>query len=61
MVVKSEVVRLKVPSALTRPCPKKYTGPIRVTQDFITRGDHNEAALATCAAQVAGIAKWNSE
>lgn len=60
VVTRTEIVRPPVPAALIRSCPPAYKGPLRVTQDLITRGDHNEAALNTCAVQVAGIAKWNA-
>jgi len=60
-MIRTEVVRENVPDALVRPCPprwRKAGGPV-ATGDFVERGDHNEAALAACAAQVDSIRKWN--
>ena len=59
MIVETRLIREKVPDTLTRPCPKPYAGPIAKTGDFVSRGDHNEAALATCSAQVDGVREWN--
>lgn len=59
MIVETRLIREKVPDTLTRPCPKAYAGPIEKTGDFVARGDHNEAALATCSAQVDGVREWN--
>ena len=46
------------PANLVKPCPGKYAGPLARTEDFITRGDVAERALAVCSAQVAANAKW---
>ena len=60
VVVKPQVIRQKVPAALLRPCPRKQRGPIETTGDVIDRLTWTESALATCAAQVDGIRKWNA-
>lgn len=63
IVVQSQVLKERVPDALLRPCPKPWSkaGGPRTTEDFVNRGDVNQAALASCAAQVDGIRKWNSQ
>ena len=53
------MVKEKVPAALIKPCPPPYRKPIETTGGFIERGDQNEAALATCSAQVDGIRAWD--
>lgn len=60
VVVKTVVVKEKVPAALIKPCPPAYRKPITMTGDC-RRGDHNAAALATCSAQVDGIRAWDKE
>lgn len=62
VVVKPSVTQAKVPAALLRPCPKRWRkagGPATV-QDFVQRGDTNEAALGVCSAQVDAIRKWDA-
>lgn len=59
VIVETRVIRENVPENLTRKCPEKYAGPVEKTGDFVARGDHNEAALATCSAQVDGVREWN--
>lgn len=59
VLVETQIVRDKVPAALLKACPSAFNKPIRITGDFIKRGDVNEAALKKCAAQVAAIKKWD--
>lgn len=59
VLVQTEIVRDRVPAALLKACPTAYSKPIKVTGDFVARGDVNEAALRKCAAQVAAIKKWD--
>lgn len=62
MVVVTKSVKARVPAALVRPCGdawRKEGGPATV-QDFVTRGDHNEAALVACSAKVRKIAQWDA-
>lgn len=59
VVSKPEVIRERVPAALLRPCPGKSRKPIVTTGDIVNRLTYTEGALATCAAQVAKIRKWN--
>lgn len=60
-VVVSEAVRPrdKVPAALTKPCPPKSRKPLVTTGDIVNRLIYTEGALATCAAQVDGVRRWN--
>ena len=59
VLVKTDLIRDRIPASLLQLCPAPYRKAIKVTGDFIERGDHNEAALKKCAAQVAAIKKWN--
>lgn len=59
MIVQSEIVREPIPTALIRPCPEAWNKPVKITGDFVQRGDVNEAALRKCAAQVEAIRKWD--
>ena len=59
VVVKTETVRERVPAALIRPCPAKQRKPLVTTGDLVNRLVYTEGALDTCAAQVAGIARWD--
>ena len=59
MIVQNEIVREPIPSALLLDCPKGWTKPVKITGDFVQRGDVNEAALRKCAAQVEAIRKWD--
>ena len=61
VVVKTVVVKERIPAALIKPCPPPYRKPIETTGGFIERGDQNEAALATCSAQVDGIRAWDQQ
>lgn len=58
-MVETQIVRDRIPAALLKACPKKFNKPVRITEDFIKRGDVNEAALRKCAAQIAAIRKWD--
>jgi hypothetical protein len=60
--VETKVVKKRVPPALIRPCGsawRKEGGPT-IVQDFVVRGDHNEAALLECSAKVRKIAQWDA-
>lgn len=61
VIVKTEVVKDRVPGALLKPCPKEYSKEIQVTGDFVARGDTNAAGLKTCSAQVDSIRKWDAQ
>lgn len=50
---------MRAPAALVKPCPKKQRGPLKTTGAVIDRLTYTEGALATCAAQVDGIRKWD--
>lgn len=60
VVTARSVVRESVPAALVRPCPPRQRKPLVTTGDIVNRLTYTEGALATCAAQVDGIAKWNA-
>ncbi|QKC90017.1 hypothetical protein EB230_17580 [Mesorhizobium sp. NZP2234] len=61
VVVKTVVVREKIPANLVQPCPKKWRkAGAWITEDFAVRGDVNEAGLDTCSAQVDGVREWNA-
>jgi hypothetical protein len=62
VVVRTEIVRPKLPAALLAPCPpgwSKAGGPA-TTGDFVERGDVDEAGLACREVRLAGIRKWNA-
>ncbi|RWE59842.1 MAG: hypothetical protein EOS24_15635 [Mesorhizobium sp.] len=62
IVVKTVFVKEKVPANLIQPCPKKWRkagGPAK-TEDFVVRGDVNEAGLDTCSDQIDGVREWNA-
>lgn len=59
IIVQTELVREPIPAALVRPCQGPWNKPVRITGDFVQRGDVNEAALRKCAAQVEAIKKWD--
>lgn len=60
VVVQKEFVRAAVPPALITPCDREWRKAVRVTGDFIVRGDHNEAALKNCAAKIEGVRRWSN-
>lgn len=59
VLIQNELIKGQVPPALLKDCPKPWGKEIRITEDFIKRGDVNEAALRKCAAQIAAIRKWD--
>ena len=60
IVVKTETVRERVPSALVTPCRKKRrTPPIKATSDIVSRLQYTEAALDACDAKVTAIRNWD--
>lgn len=59
VVVKPTVLKAKVPAALIAPCPKPDRRKWKTTRDIVNTANANGAALATCAAQVDGVRKWN--
>lgn len=62
VLVVTKSVKARIPVAMLRPCEaawRKAGGPATV-QDFVSRGDHNEAALNACAAKVRKIAQWDA-
>ena len=59
MVTAPQVIREQVPTALTRPCPKKQRGPLNTTADIVNRLIYTEGALDTCSVQVDGVRAWN--
>lgn len=63
VIVEYKPIIRRVPPALIRPCDapwRKEGGPATV-QDFVVRGDTNEAALTACAAKVSKIAEWDKD
>jgi hypothetical protein len=59
-VQKPEIVRVKVPSALTTDCASKQRGPLPTTQQLVDRLVYTEGALDECAAKVRKIRQWNA-
>ena len=61
MVTRAEPVAApRVPAALIRPCPPRQRGPLPTTGSIVNRLLYTEGALATCAAQVDGVAAWDA-
>lgn len=58
-MVRTEIVRDKLPDALLAPVPPAWSKPVKTTGDFIERGDQDAAALRVCRAQVDAIRKWS--
>lgn len=59
-VAKPEVIKLKIPESLLRPCPGKQRGPLPTTQAIVDRLVYTEGALDQCAAQLGKVRDWNS-
>jgi hypothetical protein len=60
VVVKAEIVRVKIPGALLTPCDAKQRGKLETTQDIVDRLLATEGALDRCRARVNSIKAWNS-
>ncbi|RWG80960.1 MAG: hypothetical protein EOQ69_19450 [Mesorhizobium sp.] len=63
MVVKYVTVERHVPDALKRPAPPAWSkpgGPL-TTNDFVERGDVNEAGLKVCSAQIRKLGEWDKQ
>lgn len=59
IVVKTDLVKQRVPQGLLVPCPGKDARPWPNVEAIIATADATEIARATCAAQVDKIIKWN--
>ena len=60
MLVRTEIVKPEIPTALLSPCPAAWSkkGGPETVGDFVKRGDVNAAGLKCREAKLAGIRKW---
>ncbi|RWN30140.1 MAG: hypothetical protein EOR97_17360 [Mesorhizobium sp.] len=61
MIVKTEIVKERVPPAFLIPPPPNWSkpgGPASVG-DFVERGDVNASARNVCAVRLAKVTEWN--